>query len=86
MKPQPLDGVTLFDGQGRRYAFICQPHRLREETLPFHVRQSGEIGQEIIGPDGNVYAWATNPAKVAHICWLLTAYKNVQDRKASSGS
>lgn len=79
-------GITLYDGQGRRSAFICQPHRLRDDTLPFHVRSSGNVGQEILDVDGNVYAWTADEVKAALICKLLNTYQKVQDRKTSSGS
>ncbi len=60
-------------------------HTTPKTKEPFCVRASGNVGQEIIGPDGLVFAWTTDPVKAAHICKLLTAYKNVQDKKESSG-
>jgi hypothetical protein len=61
-------------------------HTTPKAREPFSVRASGNVGQEIIGPDGLVYAWTTDPVRAAHICKLLIAYKNVQDKKASSSS
>lgn len=99
MARQPLDGVpdtlidthehlgvTLYDGQGRRYAFISQPHRLRDDKPLFQVRSSGNVGQEILDVDGNVYAWTTDDFKAALICKLLNTYQKVQAKKASSSS
>lgn len=37
----------------------------------FTVRQSGNIGQEILGPDGQIVAWTTNDWAAQVICRLL---------------
>ena len=58
-------------------------HTTPKAKEPFSVRESGNVGQEIIGPNGLVYAWTSDPVRAAHICKLLIAYKNVQDRKSS---
>ena len=61
------------------------PKSPRLETPPFTVRASGNIGQEILDLDGNVFAWTTDPVKAALIVKLLTLHKKVEDKKASSG-
>ena len=77
----------MVDKNGQASVFIhTTPKTPRTETPPFSVRQSGNIGQESLDVDGKVYAWTTDEAKAIHICKLLTAYKNVQDKKQSSGS
>jgi len=37
----------------------------------FTVRQSGSIGQEILGPDGQIVAWTTDAWVAKVICRLL---------------
>lgn len=49
---------------------------------PFHVRQTSS-GQDIVDAQGEVVARTTEEATAKHICFLLTAYRNIQDRKAS---
>lgn len=48
----------------------------------FHVRDTG-MGQEIVDATGIVLARTTDREMAKHICFLLIAYKNIQDRKAS---
>lgn len=49
---------------------------------PFQVRQSSR-GQEIMNAQGEIVARTTDEAIARHICFLLIAYRNIQDRKAS---
>lgn len=39
---------------------------------PFSIRQSGNIGQEILDPDGKIIAWTTDGWIAQVICKLLT--------------
>ena len=39
----------------------------------FTLYQSGNIGQEIISPNGNILAWTTNPVFGAFIVRILNA-------------
>lgn len=39
---------------------------------PFSVRQTGEVGQEILDPNGQVIAWTLDHVLAALIATLLT--------------
>jgi hypothetical protein len=39
---------------------------------PYSVRQSGSIGQEVVGPSGTVVAWTLDPVLAARIVKVLT--------------
>lgn len=43
----------------------------------FAVRQSGNIGQELIGPDGTVIAWTTDAWIAQAICKLLIDHEEL---------
>jgi len=47
----------------------------------FHVRHAG-YGQEIIDPEGIVYAKTTDPEKAKHICNLLIVWENMKAKQA----
>ena len=42
-------------------------------TTSFTLQQSGNIGQEIISPRGNILAWTTDPVFGAFIVRILNA-------------
>ena len=47
----------------------------------FTVRQSGNIGQEILDQDGNTIAWTTDAWSAQVICKLLTENEGLLGRK-----
>ena len=47
----------------------------------FTVRQSGNIGQEILDQDGNTIAWMTDARLAQVVCKLLTANEGLLGRK-----
>lgn len=51
----------------------------------FHVRHTG-YGQEIIDPEGVVYANTTDPEKAKHICNLLIVWERLKAKQTGSGS
>ena len=47
----------------------------------FTVRQSGNIGQEILDQDGTVVAWTTDTWLAQVVCKLLTENEGLLGRK-----
>ena len=47
----------------------------------FTVRQSGNIGQEILDQDGNTIAWMTDAWLAQVVCKLLTENEGLLGRK-----
>ena len=47
----------------------------------FTVRQSGNIGQEILDRDGNTIAWLTDAWLAQVVCKLLTENEGLLGRK-----
>ncbi len=47
---------------------------------PFTVRQDGNAGQVIVGPDGTILAWTTDSRLALVICRLLTENEGLLDR------
>ncbi len=45
---------------------------MNDVLAAFTVRQSGNFGQEILGPDGQIVAWTTDAWIAQVICGLLT--------------
>jgi len=54
-------------------------------TGKYHVRHTHD-GQEVIDPEGNVYARTKEQDKADHIANLLIVYERMMARKASSGA
>ena len=54
----------------RNYSTECS-------TQEFTVRSNGSIGQEILGPDGHVIAWTTDPLIAQVICKLLNRTQTI---------
>jgi hypothetical protein len=50
-------------------------------AAPFQVRQSGNVGQEIVNQEGKIVCWTTDPVIAALICKLLTLHRKVEDKK-----
>lgn len=48
-------------------------------THGFSLHQTGNIGQEIISPSGNIIAWTTNPVFGAFIVRILNAVYSDND-------
>jgi hypothetical protein len=50
----------------------CQPDYSDAAVLgAFSVRSSGDVGQDVLGPDGGVVAWTTDPWVAQVIAKLL---------------
>ena len=87
------DGLRLVDGIGDSFKVIDPDGRTsvliqasaKDAHKPFRVRY-WKTNQEILNAAGTVIAKTTDPEMAKHVCHLLIAYKNIQDRKAASAS
>jgi hypothetical protein len=58
-------------GTGRRPANNLTEWATHEQTYQFSVRESGNIGQEVLDADGKVVAWTTDVVLAHRIVRLL---------------
>ncbi len=78
---------VMTEKNGRASVFI---HRSKlptlKETPPYQVRESGNVGQEIVNEDGNIVCWTTDPVVAALIAKLLTLHRKVAEKKSLPSS
>jgi len=91
------DGSRLVEGFDNCYRFVepngkvsgfllaSSPRPIKVDNPPFRVR-STENGQIIVTDDGDVVATTTDADMARHICVLLIAYRNIQQRNSSPAS
>jgi hypothetical protein len=84
LKPSPEDWSTggPADDQAPTFGFGTVSGRQQSSTgcatlEPFVIRQSGNIGQEIVNQDGKTIAWTTDVWVAQVVCRLLNTHEEL---------
>ena len=64
---------TFTSGTGTRPASNSTGWATHEQTYQFSVRESGNVGQEVLDADGKVVAWTTDAVLAHQIARMLNA-------------
>jgi hypothetical protein len=60
------------------------PPPTKNETPPFRVMASGNIGHIILNEDDKIVCWTTDSVMAALICKLLTLHRKVEEKQAGN--